>query len=79
MAGEVFRLAGIEIWARKTGEEGMAVNKLRIQVVFSDGRASIEMGRSFPEGAEPQEVSSLFDGLKAAVLDELYTDPVPGI
>ena len=77
MAGEVFRLAGIEIWARKTGEEGIAVNELRIQVVFSDGRDPIEI----PEGAEPQEVSSLslFDGLKTAVLDELYTDPVPWI
>ena len=55
------------------------MNELRIQVVFSDGRASIEMGRSFPDGAEPQEIASLFDGLKAAALDELYTDPVPGI
>ena len=69
MAGEVFRLAGIEIWARKTGEEGMAVNELRIQVVFSDGRDSIEMGRSFPEGAEPQEISSFFDEIKVAALD----------
>jgi len=57
----------------------MVLNELRIQVVFSDGRASIEMGRSFPDGAEPQEIASLFDGLKAAAIDELFTDPVPGI
>lgn len=57
----------------------MVLKELRFTVIFSDGRSSIEMGRSFPEGAEPQEISSLFDGLKAAVLDELYTDPVPGI
>ena len=69
MAGEVFRLANVEIWARKSGEEGIILNELRFTVVFSDGRDSIEMGRSFPDGAEPQEISSLFDEIKVAALD----------
>lgn len=69
MAGEAFRLANVEIWARKSGEEGMVLKELRFTVIFSDGRSSIEMGRSFPEGAEPQEISSFFDEIKVAALD----------
>ena len=69
VAGEVFRLAGVEIWARKSGEEGMVLNELRFTVIFSDGREKIEQGRSFPDGAEPQEISSFFDEMKVAALD----------
>lgn len=47
----------------------MVLKELRFTVIFSDGRDSIEMGRSFPEGAEPQEISSFFDEIKVAALD----------
>ena len=47
----------------------MVLNELRFTVIFSDGREKIEQRRSFPDGAEPQEISSFFDEMKVAALD----------
>lgn len=48
-------------------------NELRAQLVFVNGKVSVELGGRISEGATPEEIASLFDKLKAGTLSALET------